>query len=188
MIGLPIRNFPLVGLDSLSVRKYFLKIRLGREKTWGTMRLSDLFGDDSIVLDQAPADKNDLLAAIISDLNSKNKIKDFDQVLRHVIERENVMSTGIGNGVAIPHAYTDGVEKLVAGFYRTGSAVDFSSLDGEPVDLIFVILGPKDSRRDHIKVLAKISRLLNHEEFRSGLRQASSLKAVFDEFKRFGDR
>ena len=97
------------------------------------------------------AEKNELLEAIVTDLNSKNKIKDFDQALRHVIERENVMSTGIGNGVAIPHAYTDGVDKLVAGFYRTGSAVEFSSLDGEPVDLIFVILGPKESRRDHIK-------------------------------------
>ena len=152
------------------------------------MRLSDLFGDDSIVLDLPPAEKNELLEAIVADLNSKNKIKDFDQALRHVIERENVMSTGIGNGVAIPHAYTDGVDKLVAGFYRIGSTVEFSSLDGEPVDLIFVILGPKESRRDHIKVLAKISRLLNHEEFRSGLRRAPSSKAVFEVFKRFGDR
>ena len=153
-----------------------------------TMRLSDLFSDDSIVLDLPPADKHDLLEAILGDLDKKKKIKRLGLTLRHVIERENVMSTGIGNGVAIPHAYTEGVENLVAGFYRTSSAVDFSSLDGKPVDLIFIILGPKESRRDHIKVLAKISRLLSHEEFRSGLRQAPSPKAVFEVFKRFGDR
>jgi mannitol/fructose-specific phosphotransferase system IIA component (Ntr-type) len=80
------------------------------------------------------------------------------------------------------------VDRLVAGFFRTDGEVDFNALDGKPVDLIFVILGPKESRRDHIKVLAKISRLLNHENFRSGLRKASDPGAVFDVFKRFGDR
>ena len=78
-------------------------------------------------------------------------------MITDVIEREKVMSTGIGNGVAIPHAYTDGVDRLVAGFYRTSDSVDFQALDNEHVDLFFIILGPKDSRRDHIKVLAKIS-------------------------------
>ena len=61
--------------------------------------------------------------------------------------RENVMSTGIGNGVAIPHAYTDGVDKLVAGFFRTRESVDFASIDGKNVDLFFIILGPRASRR-----------------------------------------
>jgi mannitol/fructose-specific phosphotransferase system IIA component (Ntr-type) len=98
------------------------------------------------------------------------------------------MSTGIGNGVAIPHAYTDGVEKLVAGFYRTEVPVDFEALDEAKVDLFFIILGPKESRRNHIKVLAKISRLLNHGDFREDLRNAADAQAVLNVFKRFGDK
>lgn len=152
------------------------------------MKLSDLFSSDSVVLDFPPSGKEELLESIIKHLDAKGLIKKYEQSLQHVIERENVMSTGIGHGVAIPHAYTDGVDRLVAGFFRTSRGVDFNALDGKMVDLIFIILGPKESRRDHIKVLAKISRLLNHESFRQGLRKASNAEAVFDVFKRFGDR
>jgi fructose-specific phosphotransferase system IIA component len=152
------------------------------------MKLSELFQTENIRIDLPPAEKEDLLESIISDLDEKGYIKDRKQVVHDVIEREKVMSTGIGNGVAIPHAYTDGVDKLVAGFYRTSGAVDFEALDQNEVDLFFIILGPKESRRDHIKVLAKISRLLNHDDFRKDLREASDVEAVTNVFKRFGDK
>jgi fructose-specific phosphotransferase system IIA component len=140
------------------------------------------------MLDVEPGGKEALLEQILRDLDNKQMIKDCDHALRDVIEREKVMSTGIGNGVAIPHAYTDGVERLVAGFFRTRGGVDFAALDGKEVDLFFLILGPKASRRNHIKVLAKISRLLNHEDFRESLRRAESVDDVLKVFKRFGDR
>ena len=152
------------------------------------MKLSELFNERNIVLDIEPGPKKALLERILRDLDGKKVITDFDQVFRDVIEREKVMSTGIGNGVAIPHAYTDGVEQLVAGFYRTKSGVDFAALDNEMVDLFFIILGPKASRRDHIKILAKISRLLSHENFRDEVRKAASVEEVLAIFKRFGDR
>ena len=152
------------------------------------MKLSELFNKGSIVLDLEPADKDKLLKSIIQYLDAKDMIQDFDNALSDVIEREKVMSTGIGNGVAIPHAYTDGVDKLVAAFYRTSTGVDFAALDGGEVDLFFIILGPKASRRDHIKVLAKISRLLNHESFREDLRKVAGVDAAMEVMKRFGDR
>ncbi len=152
------------------------------------MKLSDLFNENNIFLDVEPGGKDALLERILKALDSMELIKDFDRALRDVIERENVMSTGIGSGVAIPHAYTDGVNQLVAGFFRTRESVDFDALDGGTVDLFFIILGPKASRRDHIKVLAKISRLLNHEEFREELRSATGVEDVLGVFKRFGDR
>jgi mannitol/fructose-specific phosphotransferase system IIA component (Ntr-type) len=152
------------------------------------MRLSELFSAETILLGVERSEKEALLERIVKYFDSKNMIKDFELALRDVIERERVMSTGIGNGVAIPHAYTDGVDQLVAGFFRTDGEVDFAALDGMGVDLFFIILGPKASRRSHIKVLAKISRLLNHEEFRSGLREAQAGQDVLDIFKRFGDR
>ncbi|MCZ6767242.1 MAG: PTS sugar transporter subunit IIA [bacterium] len=152
------------------------------------MNLSELFDDHSLLLDVEPYEKEKLLETILKEFDSRGKIKDFDRALADVIEREKVMSTGIGNGVAIPHAYTDGVSELVAGFFRTREPVDFTALDGKQVDLFFIILGPKASRRNHIKVLAKISRLLNHEEFRGNLRDAASITDVREVFKRHGDR
>lgn len=152
------------------------------------MKLSDMFSAENVVIDLQPAGKAKLLETIVRDLAGKGQIKDPDHVISDVVEREKVMSTGIGNGVAIPHAYTDGVENLVAGFYRTASGVDFEALDGGAVDLFFIILGPKESRRDHIKVLAKISRLLNHDDFREDLRKAPDADAVMGVFRRFGDK
>jgi fructose-specific phosphotransferase system IIA component len=152
------------------------------------MRLSELFDEERVLLDLDVAGKEELLERILKDLDAKGMITNLDQALSDVVEREKVMSTGIGSGVAIPHAYTDGVDRLVAGFYRTSGGVDFAALDGKEVDLFFIILGPKASRRNHIKVLAKISRLLNHGEFRDSLRGGQSVAEVLDIFRRFGDR
>ena len=152
------------------------------------MKLSELFSGDNIKIGVEAADKEPLLDSIVADLDAKGFIKDRSQVIKDIFDREKVMSTGIGNGVAIPHAYTDGVEQLVAGFYRTEGEVDFEALDQNRVDLFFIILGPKESRRNHIKVLAKISRLLNHSDFREDLRNAADTEAVLNVFKRFGDR
>ncbi len=152
------------------------------------MKLSELFKKESISLDLPPGSKDDTIAHILKWLDSKKRIKDYACVLKDVIEREKVMSTGIGNGVAIPHAYTDGVDQLAAGFFRASAGIDFDALDREKVDLFFIILGSKESRRDHIKILAKISRLLNHEEFRTELRQAVDVDAVFTIFKEYGDK
>jgi len=152
------------------------------------VKLSELFNEQSIFLDVEPGPKKDLLERILRQLEARHLIVDFGHVLRDVIEREKVMSTGIGSGVAIPHAYTDGVDQLVAGFFRTSTGVDFAALDGEAVSLFFIILGPKASRRDHIKILAKLSRLLNHENFREELRKAADVEDVLNVFKRFGDR
>jgi fructose-specific phosphotransferase system IIA component len=152
------------------------------------MKLSDLFSIEHVVIDIPATSKAELLKTIVRDLDAKGNINDVDGVIDDVIEREKVMSTGIGNGVAIPHAYTDGVKTLVAGFYRTLEGVDFEALDNQKVDLFFIILGPKESRRDHIKVLAKISRLLNHKDFREDLRKAPDAQSVMNVFKRFGDK
>ena len=152
------------------------------------MKISELFSAERVLLGVAPADKEQLLEHVVKHFDDQDLIKDYDQTLRDVIERERVMSTGIGNGVAIPHAYTDGVEALVAGFFRTRGEVDFEAVDNRGVDLFFIILGPKASRRSHIKVLARISRLLNHAEFRASLRQAEATADVLDIFRRVGDR
>lgn len=151
-------------------------------------RLSELLDEQHVTTDFSPLSGDELLDAIVDDLDRKGFVTDADTVRHDLREREAVMSTGVGNGVAIPHAYTDGVDRLVAAFYRTARPVDFDALDRRPVDLFFVILGPKQSRREHIKFLAKVSRLLNHEDFRDQLRQAAGDADVLAVLKRFGDR
>lgn len=152
------------------------------------MRLTELFVPEAVVTDFAPAPKEDLLVAIVGDLDAKGLIADRRLTSDDIVARERIMSTCVGNGVAIPHAYTGGVDRLVVAFYRTREAVEFGSPDGVPADVFFVVLGPRESRREHIRLLAKLSRLLNYDDFRAQLRDAADADAVLAAFRRFGDR
>jgi len=158
------------------------------------MRLTELLVPETVVIDFAPASMNmadakeGLLAAIVADLDQKGWVADRRQATEDILARERVMSTGVGHGVAIPHAYTDGVQRLLAAFYRTREPVAFDGPDGEPVDMFFVMLGPRDSRREHIRLLARLSRLLNYPEFRESVRGARDADGAVAVFRRFGDR
>jgi PTS system nitrogen regulatory IIA component len=152
------------------------------------MRLTELFVPETVVTDLPASDRDATLAAIVADLDAKGMLADATTALRDVIAREQVMTTGVGHGVAIPHAYTGGVDRLVAGFYRMRPGVDFAATDGLEVDLIFIVLGPRERRREHIRILARISRLLGNPDFRDELRRASNTSDVLNVFKRFGDR
>lgn len=155
------------------------------------MRLSELLVPEAVVTEFPPSqrgDKDDFLAALVADLDAKGFVADRRVATDDILARERVMSTGVGNGVAIPHAYTDGVDRLSAGFYRTSAPVEFGAPDGAPVDLFFVILGPRESRREHIRLLARLSRVLNNHDFREQLRAAADADGVLGVFRRFGDR
>jgi mannitol/fructose-specific phosphotransferase system IIA component (Ntr-type) len=152
------------------------------------MRLTELFVPETVVTDLPATDRDATLAAIVADLAGKGLLVDAETALRDVIAREQVMTTGVGHGVAIPHAYTGGVDRLVAGFYRPRPGVDFGATDGQAVDLIFLVLGPRERRREHIRILARISRLLGNADFRDELRKAAGSADVMNVFRRFGDR
>jgi mannitol/fructose-specific phosphotransferase system IIA component (Ntr-type) len=152
------------------------------------MRLTELFPPETVVTDMPAQPKEALLAEIVRDLDQKGFIANLDLATGDVIAREMVMSTGVGHGVAIPHAYTDGVRRLVAGLYRTDAGVQFGAPDDVDVSLFFVVLGPKTSRREHIRVLAKISRLLGRADFRDELRRAADASGVVAVLRRFGER
>jgi mannitol/fructose-specific phosphotransferase system IIA component (Ntr-type) len=152
------------------------------------MRLTELILPETVVTGLAPASRDELLRSIVDDLDHKGLIADRDVAMRDLLAREVVMSTGVGNGVAIPHAYTDGGDRLIAGLYRTREAIPFGAPDESDVDLFFVVLGPRASRRDHIRVLAKISRLIGHADFRENMRHAQDAGAVAAVLRRFGER
>ncbi len=94
------------------------------------------------------------------------------------MSRESLGSTAIGQGIAIPHAKSDCVEKLVAAFGISRKGIDFDSLDGEPAHIFFLLVAPQDSAGPHLKALARISRLLKDKYFRDSLRNSPDDKAV----------
>ena len=107
------------------------------------------------------------------------------QLLEVLIERESLQSTGIGEGVAIPHGKLAGIDQLMAGFARSSGGVDFDSIDGEPTNLFFLLVVPEQSGGNHLKALARLSRFLRDDSFRKKLVEASTvedvLRAVGDE-------
>ena len=106
------------------------------------------------------------------------KEKDVNRLVQTLLKRESLGSTGIGQGVAIPHGKCDAVTKLVAAFGISKHGVNFDSLDGEPVNLFFLLVAPEDSAGPHLKALARISRLLKDKHFRDSLRNAKDERTV----------
>ncbi len=106
------------------------------------------------------------------------KAKDVNKLVQILMKRESLGSTGIGQGVAIPHGKSDCVTKLVAAFGVSRAGMNFDSLDGEPVSLFFLLVAPEDSAGPHLKALARISRLLKDKHFRNSLRAARDEKTL----------
>jgi len=96
-----------------------------------------------------------------------------------LMEREKLGSTGIGDGIAIPHGKLKGLDNLLLSFGRSREGVDFESIDGKPVHLFFLLMAPESSTGQHLKALAKISRMLKDERFRSELMSARSAEDLF---------
>ncbi|MBR72017.1 MAG: PTS IIA-like nitrogen-regulatory protein PtsN [Rhodospirillaceae bacterium] len=96
-----------------------------------------------------------------------------------LLERERLGSTGVGNGVAIPHGRLSGINQLYAVFAKLDKKIDFESIDEEPVDLIFLLLAPKSAGADHLKALAKVSRLLKNEGICEQLRGSDTAEALY---------
>lgn len=138
------------------------------------MLLTNLLTPDRIRIPLAARVKDDLLRELVDVVADTTPLGDRDDVLRAVREREQVLSTGIGNGVAIPHGKSAAVPDLalVAGVTREG--VDFDALDGRPVRLFFLLVGPDSAAGEHVKALSRISRLLRRDSFRDRLLAASS--------------
>jgi mannitol/fructose-specific phosphotransferase system IIA component (Ntr-type) len=135
--------------------------------------LSELLTPDRVLMPLAAQDKKSVIAELTRHLTDRSG-GDFAEVLRAVEEREAVLSTGIGFGVAIPHARSSHVQELslVCGVSR--SPVPYDSIDGEPVRLFFLIVGPEASAGQHVKVLSRIARLVRRDSLREQLCEAET--------------
>ena len=130
------------------------------------------------------ASKEEVIENLVALLEGHPAVKDLDQVRRAVVERERVMSTGVGKGLGLPHAKTNAVTDTVAAFAITRAPVAFGAIDSEPVQLLFLLVGMERSKSQHIKLLSRISRLMNRDAFRERLLAAQTpeqVLAIFEE-------
>jgi len=139
------------------------------------LEISGMLSKDMIFLDIPGKTKEDVIRELVNRIAQKKMVlKDSDQFFEEVLERERLGSTGIGEGVAIPHARTDNVEKIIIVFARTMKPVDFNSDDKRPVRLLFMIAVPVRGLKSYLTTLAKISRIVRQEKVRRMLLEASS--------------
>lgn len=120
-------------------------------------------------------------------MKGAKEITDFESFLKDVFERENLSTTGICNGIAIPHARTDAVSQFVIAFGRSEEGVEFESLDGHPARLIFLMGTPKDEVKEYLRLLGRLTRLLKEESFRESLLKAEKAREIIEAFKK-GDK
>ena len=144
------------------------------------MTLLDILSADSTLVDLKGETKEDIIAELVDTLAVGDAISDRDKVLQAVLEREKIMSTGIGDGIAIPHGKSDAVEKLVAALGTQRRGVDFEALDGEPAYVFFLLVSPANVSGPHIKALARISRLLKNDEFKKKLIAAETAAEIIE--------
>ncbi|MDI6704345.1 MAG: PTS sugar transporter subunit IIA [bacterium] len=131
-----------------------------------------------ILLDLKTNNKNETIQRLV-DLISKSKdIKDKRKVLDAIIERERTMSTGIGKGIAIPHAKSNAAKRIVVAFARSKEGVEFDAVDKNPVYLFFIVVGPEESQDEYLKVMAHLTSYLNKEINRKNLMEARSEKEI----------
>ncbi len=144
------------------------------------MQIMDFLSKKAIVTDIKSTKKEDVIKELVDALINAGDIeKRFrNKLIDSLMSREALGSTAIGQGIAIPHAKLDCVEKLVAAFGLSNKGVDFDSLDGELAYIFFLLVAPQDSAGPHLKALARISRLLKDKYFRDTLRASEDDKAV----------
>jgi len=144
------------------------------------MHLADFLRLEQISASLKGQTKFQVIEELLDLLGADQQLADRDIALQDVLAREGYLSTGLENGLAIPHAKTDGVSKLEIAFGVKHGGVDFESLDGKPATLIFLVLSPRDTSGPHIQTLAIISRNLKERSIREALENAKSPQEIYD--------
>jgi len=143
------------------------------------IELSDLLNPGAVVLDLKAGSKRQALRALAERSAAANGLEPAP-VLEALLEREKLGTTGIGDGLAIPHAKLEGLDRMVGVFARLETPISFDALDDEPVDLVFLLLAPTTAAADHLKALARVARVFRDSELCAALRQAGNPSAAFD--------
>jgi PTS system nitrogen regulatory IIA component len=143
------------------------------------MKLSELINEENVIPDLKSKDKKGVLEELVDALLSQEPAFDKNALVRVLLERERLGSTGIGDGVAIPHGKFSGVGRPSISFGRSRKGLDFESMDGEPTHLFFLLVAPENSASIHLKALAKIAKILKNSAFRKELMEAPGRREIY---------
>jgi len=146
------------------------------------VRIADYAAADLVATGLEAHTKDQLLEQMVGMLVRSRRVPTSDVLMQELLKREHIMSTGIGGGIALPHALSNDVRDLVMVFAHTREPIDFQALDGHPVDLVFMLVGPKSASSIYLKLLARVSRLLQNEDFKQRLRRAGTPEQVLEIF------
>ena len=144
------------------------------------MKIMDFLNPDAVTADLQAEDKEEAIKGLVNLLAKSGAIKEKDKILKILLNREELGSTGIGQGVGIPHGKSPSVKNLIGAVGISKSGVNFDSLDGEPAYIFFLLIAPQESAGPHLKALARISRLLKDKYFRDMLRNAKTEKDLLN--------
>jgi nitrogen PTS system EIIA component len=133
------------------------------------MKLSELFQEESIIPDLKAKDKKGVLEELVDALVTHEPSLNRNALVHVLLERERLGSTGIGDGVAIPHGKSSGISRPCIAFGRSRKGIDFESMDGEPAHLFFLLVAPENSASIHLQALARIAKMLKSSAFRKEL-------------------
>jgi PTS system nitrogen regulatory IIA component len=142
------------------------------------MKIVDFLKEKAVTASLKATTKEAVIRELVDILAKSEGIKNKEELIKVLLNREALGSTGIGQGVGIPHGKTNVVKELIAAFGICRSGVNFEALDGEPVYLFFLLVAPEDSAGPHLKALARISRLLKDKYFRESLKSLTDEKMI----------
>jgi len=143
------------------------------------MQITGMLKKDSIIEELQATSKRAVLAELSEILRRDTEGLPPGAMVDVLLEREKLGSTGIGDGIAIPHGKLKNLDRLMISFGRSRQGIDFDAIDGRPVHLFFLLMAPESSTGQHLKALAKISRMLKDPEFRNGLMAATSAEEIY---------
>ena len=143
------------------------------------MRISQLLNKGSIIANLTARDKKGVIDELALAISQTTRAS-ATEIANVLMEREQLGSTGIGGGIAIPHGKLGSVGSIIVGFGLSREGVEYESLDNKPVHIFFLLLTPENSTGGHLKVLAQISKLLKMDQFKKGLTAAESVDDIYD--------
>ena len=147
------------------------------------MKLSELLSEEVIIPDLSGNTKEEVINQLIDLFKNDSRVNDIEKVRIAVMDREKVMSTGVGKGFAIPHGKTDAVKDILCAFGKSKLPIDYQSLDSQPVHLVFLLIGKDNLVSMHIKLLSRISRMMTKDSFRDKLLFAESKDDILEIFR-----
>jgi nitrogen PTS system EIIA component len=153
------------------------------------MNIADALRESCVIVDLKGETKEEVLNELVSAMKEMGLIEDVKEALRVILDRERLGSTGIGDGVAIPHGKMKNLQNVLCGFGRSKKGIAFEAVDGQPVHIFFLLLAPEENTGLHLKMLSRISRIVRDSSFRKKLMEEMTApelyKDIVEEDKKF---